>query len=443
MKKILVQAIKLVIPSKQTQTKISNNAKQAFILVSKEIEKYPEITDVEFGGSYSKGTWLPESTDIDIFIKFKKSTSEKKFTEIAKKVGFQSLRNFKPYVRYSDHPYVEAAIGKTKINVVPCYKVSKGKWQSAADRSPYHTEFMLESLSGQMKNEVRLLKSFLRSLRIYGAEIAIQGFSGYVAEVLIWNFGSFESVIKSMASLRQGQVIGKSSKSFDTPVVIIDPVDSNRNLAAAISDENVGKFILACRSFLQTPSISFFKSKSRKTSKNNLENVLAIQFNFKTRSPDIIEGQVKKAGNALSVQLELNGFRVLRNNASTHDNKANLLFLMHSLEIPTNQVKQGPEFFNASDSKNFIQKNIKKSKLLWIGKNMRVFSLENRKISDAKNFLNNVLKNQLNSSGVPKGLTADIKNGFKIITGNKVSSKSIKEAISELVSTDEAFFSSN
>jgi len=45
-----------------------------------------------------------------------------------------------------------------------------------------------------MKDDVRLLKQFLQSNSVYGAEIAKQGFSGYVAEVLVWNPHKFFSV---------------------------------------------------------------------------------------------------------------------------------------------------------------------------------------------------------------------------------------------------------
>jgi len=443
MKKVLFQATKLVVPSKKSQHEKNVDAKRAFLLVSKQISKYPQIIDAEFGGSYSKGTWLPDKADVDIFIKFKKSVSEEKFTEIAKKVGFDALKKFKPYVRYSEHPYVEATIRKTKVNVVPCYDVKIGKWQSAADRSPFHTEFMLESLSGQMKDDVRLLKAFLKSNEIYGAEIARQGFSGYVAEVLVWNFRSFENVVKSIAKIKPNEVIGKSSKKFDTSIVIMDPIDSNRNLAAAISEENIGKFVLSCRVYLRNPSVNCFKSKPRKISEGNLENILLVSFNYKPRSPDIIAGQIKRATSSLAVQLELGGFKVLRYNAVSDDKKANLLFLMQSLEIPEDYVKDGPEFFSESDSDSFVSKNTKKSKLMWVSKSKKIHSLEKRKFSTTKKFLDDVLKNQINKSGVPKGLEGDIKKGYKIVTGKKVVSKSIKEAISELVSTNGAIFSSN
>ncbi len=41
-----------------------------------------------------------------------------------------------------------------------------------------------------------MLKKFLRSLHIYGAEISTKGFSGYVSEVLIIKFGSFLSTLE-------------------------------------------------------------------------------------------------------------------------------------------------------------------------------------------------------------------------------------------------------
>ncbi len=141
MKKIIEKVRRGVVPTKKLEQEKSRVATIAFDLVDRQVSKYPQIVQVEFGGSYAKGTWLPEKADIDIFLKFKKTTPQKKFSEIAKKVGFSAMKKYKPYVRYSEHPYVEAHIKGTRVNVVPCYDVPKGKWQSAADRSSFHTAF--------------------------------------------------------------------------------------------------------------------------------------------------------------------------------------------------------------------------------------------------------------------------------------------------------------
>jgi tRNA nucleotidyltransferase (CCA-adding enzyme) len=444
MKNILDNARRLVVPSIRLQEAKSKIANLVFSLVKEQTSRYQEIVGVEFGGSYSKGTWLSDKADIDIFIKFAKSVSNERFIEFAKKIGFDSLKKFCPYVRYSDHPYVEAKIHGTKVNVVPCYDIEKGQWKSAADRSPFHTQFMLESLTNAMKDEVRLLKAFLKTIGIYGAEIAKQGFSGYVVEVLIWNYGTCESVINAFANLKPNQVIGNASKKFDTIVVIMDPIDNTRNLAAAISVENIGKFVLACRSFLKKPSLSYFKPKNRsKISKKNLENVLVVTFSFKRRSPDIIWGQIKRAANSLATQMQIEGFMILRKAAITDEKaEAALLFLLQSSKISELYTREGPNFYSKEDCSMFITKNVKKSKIMWINVDGRIYSLQNRNQNDARLFLQNLLKNHLDKSGIPKGLLSDFKKGFKIFPASKVTSKFIKEALTELVTTDNAIFSS-
>ena len=426
MKKIITNITKNVIPTKTVEKSKKSIAEIALELVKKEIVKFPEIVGVEFGGSFAKGTWLSKDADVDIFVRFKKSTSEEKFEKISKKIGFDSLKKFSPYVRYSEHPYVEAKIKDTKINVVPFYDVKVGEWKSAADRSPFHTKYMSKSLTRKMRNEVRILKTFLKSNGIYGAEIAKQGFSGYISEVLVLNFGSFENVIKSISKIEENQIIGKTSKKFDTSLVIIDPIDSNRNLAAAISDENIGKFILVCRAFKENPKLEFFKNKKSRVSKKHWENVLSIKFNFKFRSSDIIWGQIKRASSSLSTQLELAGFTVLRSKAYTDEQKeAYLLFFLESMKISEIYAKNGPEFFREGSSKSFITKNLSNAELVWVGNNKKIISLEKRKHVDASKFMTEFLKNNL-QTGMPKGLQDDFKHGFKITIGEKGLSKSIK-----------------
>jgi len=443
MKEIISKVKNTVIPSKSLEASKKNIADLAFSLVKDQLKKFPETNDLEFGGSFAKGTWLSKNADVDIFIKFKKDTSEEKFVEISRKIGFTSMKKYNPYVRYSEHPYVEAKIKDTKINVVPCYDVKLGSWKSAADRSPFHTIHMKKVLSPKMRDEVRLLKTFLQSVGIYGAEMAQQGFSGYVCEVLILNFGSFENVVKSIAKIKENQTIGKTLTKFETPITIIDPIDSKRNLAAAISEENIGKFILNCRAFQIKPSLKYFKPKKSKVSKSNTENVLVVKFDFKIRSPDIIWGQIKRANNSLKTQLEIGGFKVLRSSSYTDEEKeAYLLFLLESPIIPKKYSKIGPEFFREDDCRSFISKNISKTELMWINNDRKIVSLEKRKNPEVVKFLSEFLKNNL-QTGIPKGLQSDFKKGFKVFLGTKNLSKSIKEVSKDLISTDDTIFHFN
>lgn len=443
MRNVLEQARKISIPTRQEEEKIEALAKSLLDLVKKEIVKYPEVSSVELGGSFAKGTWLKGKLDLDIFVKMKKETNEKQFEEIGREIGFKSMKKFGPYVRYSEHPYVEAVVQCTKVNVVPCYDVEIGQWKSAADRSSFHTKFILEKLDAEKKNEVRLLKKFLRGIGIYGAEIAIEGFGGYVSEVLIYHYGSFMKTLEAAANFSQGQIIGSPTKKFETALVLIDPIDSNRNLGTAISAQNLGKFILAARAYLKKPSLEFFNGKKLLPNTKNLQNVLVVKFKYKPRSPDIIWGQVKRGTTALSGQLELGGFQVLRKGAITDEkSEAAMLFLLHSTTIEKFMVKNGPDVFRKPESENFILRN-SKNNITWVDEQGRILSLQQREFYDAKKFLQSLLKKNLTKAGIPSGIISDMKRGFVISGGHQVTSKSIKKALAELTSTNELIFGSN
>ena len=442
---ILKQSKKIAIPNNAQRKKVDKIANQIFGLVNKEAKKQKTVVSVHFGGSYAKETWTPEKIDIDIFVKFKKTTSEKNFEMIGKKIGFDSLKKFKPYVRYSEHPFVEADIDGVGINVVPCYDIKKGEWKSAADRSTFHTEFMSEKLTGSMKDDIRILKCFLKINGMYGAEIAKQGFSGYVCEVLVYYLGSFENVLKKISKMKNNEMIGESPRKFDSSLVIIDPIDRNRNLGAAISIQNVTNFILIARNFLKKNSISYFKEKSKNKIPAELaRNTLIINFKYKKRSDDIIYGQIKRAATSLESQMNKEGFNVLRSDAIAYnESNASLLFLLESLSISKNEIRTGPDVFSGDFSTKFIHTNSKKSKLMWTDKEGKLQSLQTRRYENAKSYLNDLIKNHMNDSGIPKGLRTDFKAGFQIKSGKDKQSTSVKKSISKLITTDDTAFSTN
>ena len=280
---------------------------------------------------------------------------------------------------------------------------------------------------------------------MYGAEIAKQGFSGYVCEVLVFYLGSFEKVLKKIAKLKNNEMIGESPRKFESPIVLIDPIDRNRNLGAAISIDNVTNFILIARNFLKKNSISYFKEKSKlKIPKEFANNMLVINFKYKKRSDDIIYGQIKRATNSIGSQMNKEGFNVLGNDSLVYDeNKASLIFLLESTIISKNEIKTGPEVFSSDFSSKFISINSKKSKLMWTDREGKLQSLQTRRYENAKSFLNDLIKNHIGESGIPKGLRTDFKTGFKISSGNDKQNISVKKSISRLLTTDDTAFSIN
>lgn len=416
------------------------------------------IVDFSIGGSYAKGTWVADDSndnDLDIFVKFDPSVDKHEFETLGIKVGFSALSSYEPYLRYSEHPYVEAKINDIRINVVPCYNVKEGRWKSAADRSPFHTIFMRENLDDYMRDQVRILKRFLKCRGIYGSQLSVTGFSGYVTEILILKYGSFINVINYIANLNhESDLVALHDpepnllRSFNSKIVIIDPIDANRNLGVAISSESLGKFILTARSFLEDPSIDFFKTTQNSLDAAVIEkirsNLLIIEFTIGQRSPDVLWGQLKRSLNALSKQLNKAGFNALASTCITDEKKyAAFVFLIEFMNLPPLVLRTGPEIFRKDDTKAFVSK--KKNDLVpfWISDNMKVLTISKRNNLDAKEYVSEILSGVRIEAGLNKDIREDLRGGFDIYAGiERELNRFIISSLSKLMLNDGRIISS-
>jgi tRNA nucleotidyltransferase (CCA-adding enzyme) len=443
---LISKVLPLCEPTHIQERRIAKVAQQAKTHVDSYVAQLDDVVDVVFGGSFAKGTWLPDHADIDIFVKIKPSVGIEKFEEMGREIGSEALKSYGPKLRYSDHPYVEVFVKKVRVNVVPCYDVEQGKWQSAADRSPFHTRYISSNFDDEKRRQARLLKKFLKSVGIYGAEISTEGFSGYVSEVLVLKYSSFENLLRAAADWQERQIIAVSDYDSDfvrvsnSPVIIIDPVDSRRNLGTAISPESVAKFMLAARKFLEKPSLDFFKEgKYRRGTIKLLPNVLVVEFSHEKKSPDIIWGQLKRSLSAIAKQLELAHFEVLRSSCVTDEkSSAALAFLLESITLPPYTKRKGPEVFRRKDTASFLS-NRKKPLASWVDREMRIAMVIERRATDARKFVKSLLINHRENSGVSKDL---IVNKLQIYSGSdrKIIKGLAKKAIGDVVSTERLIF---
>lgn len=406
---VIAQARSRVKPTPEQAERAEKLADSILSRIKEETARYREITGMELGGSYKKDTWLARpKMDIDVYVVFELGTDPGRFEDIAISVGYGALKGYAPYKRFSEHPYVEARIDENAlVNIVPCYNVKKGEWASSADRSRFHTAYMNGKLTDDMRDDVRLLKAFLTANGLYGAQIAKRGFSGYVTEVLIAHYGSFEAVIREFAKIRPGTVIGKAAKEFGSAISIIDPIDENRNLAAAISDENLAKFMLSCIAFERRPSIKFFEAHKTEgeTVHKRWKNVLTIRFRFERRAPDTIWGQTAKAILKIVNHLERGGFVVIRYKAhiNTEENTGYLFVLLNATTIQPTYVQEGPSFAIPDGLESYIQKNFADAGMMWVNPQGRLTALKNRTHTEAVPYVESMLESD--KTALPERLT--------------------------------------
>jgi tRNA nucleotidyltransferase (CCA-adding enzyme) len=428
--KVIEEAVRLVEPSEEEKRRVEALASMILRKVSKVASESELKPTIVLGGSYAKGTWLKGEADIDVFVKFPKDLDKEEFERHGLDIALKSMRDYTPILRYAEHPYVEAFVDGVRANVVPCYDVKKGDWRSAADRSPYHTEFMINALDDNLKRGVRLLKKFMKGVEVYGAEIETQGFSGYVCEVLSLKYGSFLSTLKSASRWAEREFISLEKVSEEikdvfpqASIIILDPVDYRRNLGTAISKRRLSEFVLASRLFLEKPSLNYFlveKSYSlTKLEKSELtRNLVTLWFKHGMRSSDILWGQLKRSLNHISKQLDIHNFKVIRASCATDEKEDSaFIFLVERLEQPSIEIKMGPKVFRQEDSKKFMEKNLETSKLVWIGDDARLYTIMSRKIKSVDDFFYNLIHTPKGGSGIAPGLMNEIKNTYGIYVG--------------------------
>jgi len=285
---LTLQVLKKITPTPEEYRKVEALSRHVEQKVLEACQQQAVNAVVRIEGSIAKDTWLKENPDIDLFIRLPTTVSREKLGEVGLNIAKVAAHGATKIIEcYAEHPYLEVLIDELRVDIVPCYDANPGEWQSATDRTPYHTDYIKQHLTLKMREEVRLLKQFLQGIGVYGAEIKIGGFSGYLCELLILTYGSFIQTVQAFADYSKRVVIdpehhflGKENEVvslFFEPLVVVDPVDKARNVASAVQAEKLYTFIGAARAFLQSPSEGFFFApKSLPLTVEDLKSVLWI-----------------------------------------------------------------------------------------------------------------------------------------------------------------------
>ncbi len=365
--------------------------------------------EVVLVGSLARNTHLKGDRDIDIFVLFPEQLGREEFVREGLRIGKAVFRGHEWEKAYSEHPYIRGILQGYDVEIVPSYKVAKAELlKSSVDRSVFHNEYLSKKLDNAKRSEIRLLRQFLKGIGCYGAELKVSSVPGYVVELLILKHETFKRTLRAIASWRRREVIdlegyykeAEALKKFDSPLMVIDPVDRNRNVAAALSLTQYSRMIAAARAFLERPSMAFFFGRREKPwSVGKVRNLLkkkelvAVELAYPAKAlPDIIWGQLHRFGRKLANQLELAGFGVLRSEQWTDENEHMVVVLeLESLILQRTEKRTGPEVADWASSKRFLAAHRKLIAGPRIEQGRWVIEVE-RKHVDAQSFLLDFLK---------------------------------------------------
>ena len=390
-------------------------------------------------GSTARNTWVRGEADIDIFIMFPADLSEVDLKEkglaLAKSVSGRCVE------RYASHPYIHAYFydaerggrrTEYEADLVPCFSVKEASLlKSAVDRTPFHNEYVVKRIYG-FEDEVLLLKQFMKCLGIYGSEQRRKGFAGYLCELLILHYSSFAELLRNASRWQYGERIdlegqGTYKGEGKDPLIVIDPVDPNRNVAAAVSEYSFCRLIDAARDFLVQPSMNFFlPRKEEPMSEAEFMNLVKergtefvmVVFEAPDEIEDVLFPQLRKAETSVKNMIERNGFEVYRSDVCVEGDKAFLLFELLVWSLPRIKKHVGPPVTSEYHSEQFKGKYITTKlgkKTLFIENGRYVVEVE-RNYTDVVS----LLKNELKSCSLGKHVAESTDKGYGVFRNEEI-----------------------
>lgn len=439
---VLSQVLVKITPSKEEANQIYRLADLLKKDLSNVTENEGMRAEIVLGGSVAKDTWIQGEADIDLFMMIPPTFNREAIEGICLDIARKVLRDTESLERYAEHPYIEAVVQGTKVNIVPCYRVEHEEWMSAVDRTPYHTKYFNTRMKKKdLRNEVRLLKQFMKGIGVYGAEIKIGGFSGYLCELLVIRFGSFKDLLKGVVDWSSGTIIdledlykgdrNKIRLLFENPLIVIDPVDVKRNVAAAVTEESLFTFIAAVRHFVQEPDLRFFYASDvtplevedlSENLQNRCTDIVVVNFTIDKAVPDVLWGQLFKSVRAIEKLFQINEFMVTRSSAWTDEtSSASLVLELESRLIPSCKEHWGPLVIS-NDSSNFLKKHLDADTTVsgpWIESGRWVVATK-RKYVDCIKLLHEKLIDGGVNIGISVGLQEAIKKSGKILINEEI-----------------------
>jgi tRNA nucleotidyltransferase (CCA-adding enzyme) len=384
-------------------------------------------------GSTARNTWLRGETDIDVFIMFPEDVSE----EDLKEQGLSLAKSISDRweERYASHPYIHAyfydAEGRTEygVDLVPCFAVKDASLlKSAVDRTPFHNEYIVSRISGRLADEVLLLKQFMMRLGIYGSELRRMGFAGYLCELLILHYASFGELVRNASQWQYGERLNSEGKGTykgegNDPLIVIDPVDPNRNVAAAVSEYSFCRFIDAARDFLAHPRMEFFLPQEAapmradefvQLLKERGTELVMVMFDAPDMVEDILFPQLRKAEVSVTNLIERHGFKVYRSDVYAEGEKAYLLFEMLVWSLPRIKKHFGPPVTSKNHSEKFKSKYTP-SHRIFIEDGRYVVEIE-RNYTDVVS----LLKNELRSCSLGKNVAESVNQGYDVLRNEEI-----------------------
>lgn len=362
--------------------------KDGIARVQEGIQRKGWPADVVLGGSVAKNTALRGSHDVDLFVRFDPSfVSQEKvsLSDLLEQVvppGAKRVHGSRDYFVWKHKGFT--------FEIVPVLRVSHWREaQNVTDLSPLHVAYVKGHLEKRpfLADEIRLAKRWCQAQRVYGAESYISGLSGHVLDVLIIHYGSFLAFLRAASAWEppvvidvegHGTAVGLNQAKKHSPLIVIDPLQPDRNAAAALSPQVFQKIKKAAAAFIARPSQRAFTIVHLTPSRiwKRHPDALVVELVGKDEKEDVAGAKCRKVYEFLTRQLRLHGFRVVETDWEFRFPRAVLFWVVAPRRLGRVMTVQGPPVSQEAAALKFQakHKDVFRVGRRWFAREPRVFT---------------------------------------------------------------------
>lgn len=221
------------------------------------------------GSTGRKQTQLRYAADIDLFVGLKpedyaailEEPQQKRHQDIDHLMDSIIKDWFEPAVTglnttkvqraFSQHPYLSLNMMELEIDILGCFDIDSVSLSdngpiTAVDRTVHHTRYVADLLTDEKRDDVRILKSFVRASHAYGDQCAVgrMGITGVSLELLAILSETLDDAFDALEQLSSKPIdplkrslmeLRKNQAFRDDYIILIDPTDNQRNIASSFT----------------------------------------------------------------------------------------------------------------------------------------------------------------------------------------------------------------
>jgi len=383
--KLLKEVLQEITPEKTKPQEVQKFLKD----LNAQLKKHKIKAKAMLGGSFAKDTWLKGDYDVDVFVKFSLKYDDRSLSTLLGK----ALKKFKPTKLHGSRDYFWVK-NNTKYEIVPVRDIKKPEQAlNVTDFSPGHVKWV-NTKGKKYKKDIMLAKKFCKAQKVYGAESYIRGFSGHVVDILVIYYKGFLPMLKAAGKWKQKSVVDFNNKykgkallmmnksKLHSPLIVIDPVQPQRNASAALKQDKFDEFVKASKAFLKKPSKKFFEEK--KTDYEALAkkgNLIKIAVDAKSGKEDVVGTKLLKAYEYF--RSKFRDFELVNSGWDwNRKNKAVFWFVIKTTQLTPTEARLGPP----KDIKIGVKEFKKKHKKTYTSKG-RIMAKVKRKYTTPKDLV--------------------------------------------------------